>query len=280
LRPPRNYARSSPEAKLLETKGGLAPDGEGSFVLDVGDSRVVHARADAEHERGSSAGAQDHLVSELARRHACSVERETDELREAYAGFGRLPGAVGRTPKTQASRIPPAPPPPDHPGNDARGGTMKPYDMTNTFTSTVEAIPEDAYLALARLDPMRSLGTTLDALGVGDRAVWAADAHALGLLEADGRHQLVFGFVWRLAERSYAKATLRFSVAGEADDRSTLSVTVRVRGNGDDARDRIVDAWPALEPLFKAQARRLAVAVEELAQAPRRRRRRRLRAAA
>ena len=84
-----------PEASIQTTENGLAPDGEGWFVLNAREAGWRHWEADQEDFLVISVEAllivegheRPHTVDEAARRHGAGVEEETDDAEVAYARF-------------------------------------------------------------------------------------------------------------------------------------------------------------------------------------------------
>ena len=72
-----------PEAPLEHTEAGLVPGGNGWFVLNAREARVVLAAGAREHQTGADWGG--YPVDEAALMHGAGVEQETTEADEAYA---------------------------------------------------------------------------------------------------------------------------------------------------------------------------------------------------
>jgi hypothetical protein len=161
----------------------------------------------------------------------------------------------------------------DHPPMNDRTGNRtkaaKAHDVSSTYVGMIDADPGAAYAALAALDPMRSLATRLSALGIDDRAIWAESPHALGLVETDGRCELLYSLVWRFGtERQHARLTWRIRLDDDGRGGTRLSIAMQARGSDATSRDRVFAAWPLVETIAIQHAKGLRRAVEDYADDP------------
>jgi hypothetical protein len=127
-------------------------------------------------------------------------------------------------------------------------------DVRTTFVRIVDAERDRSRRVLAGIDPMRSLADRLSALGLDDRAVWSTSgpfAHSLA---------------WRFGGGCHARLDWQLDVALDSSGRTTLTVAVSGRGDGEGARARLLGAWGLVEELAAGHAGRLARMLEDYAE--------------
>jgi hypothetical protein len=140
----------------------------------------------------------------------------------------------------------------------------KDYRPSSTYVATIDAGIEEAYEALRRIDPMRSLARRLSALGVDDRALWAESSEATGLTDADGARELGFALLWRFGPPGQtARIGWRVRLSEDGAGRTVLGIVVRGRASNGEAGERVAAGWPIVEAIALQHAKALRRAVDE-----------------
>ena len=129
------------------------------------------------------------------------------------------------------------------------------YDITSSFTQTVDAGSREAREVLGEIDPMRSLADRLSALGLDDRALWS-----------EGSEELSYRLIWRFGtDGGNALFDWRLSVSTDGAGNTALTLKLAGRGSDPEARSRVLSSWPLLEELAEGHTRRLARALNDYA---------------
>jgi hypothetical protein len=150
-------------------------------------------------------------------------------------------------------------------------------DVTETRAVLVDASPEEALAAAARIDVARTVVQAIEALGLSDRLALAPAPLAAG------RREQVYGMAWRVdggpAERvqpqqlkafdrpGHVKVLWDVRVEAGTESGTLLSTTTRFVCTDDESQARLAAAWAVFGPVAAALSKRALDAVKECAEA-------------
>lgn len=146
-------------------------------------------------------------------------------------------------------------------------------DIVESFHRWVSTDPTTTHAALASLDPLHSLITALEALGLGERCL------ALRRVHDDGS-AYVFGLILRLngGRRAVGAAAtdvatfdvpghlkLAWTVSVEPDDDGASLISIALDAGATDtaSREILADSWPLLGAVAEQHAHRILAAIQE-----------------
>jgi hypothetical protein len=122
--------------------------------------------------------------------------------------------------------------------------------VSNQLTVAVAADAHSTLLAVQAVDPFGPAIRAMRALGLAERIALTPN-----------------GMSWR-PEGATGRIDVRVDVrvSGQAEDGSTLTVAIRFRATDEATHERLLEAWPVVNPLASSLAKRAARTVKHHAE--------------
>jgi hypothetical protein len=150
---------------------------------------------------------------------------------------------------------------------------VRPPEITDSFHREVAMPPEAAQAALTHLDPLQTLVTALEALGLGERFLTSRRAREDGTAH-------VYCLVLRLADTpsptsdadtdleafavpGHLRLVWNVSVQSEGDGASLISVRLEAAATDSASSEVLLDGWPLLGPLAEERARHILAGIAD-----------------
>jgi hypothetical protein len=150
---------------------------------------------------------------------------------------------------------------------------VRPPEITDSFHREIATSPEAAQVALTHLDPLHTLVTALEALGLGERFLTSRRAREDGTAH-------VYCLVLRLANApspmsgadsdleafavpGHLKLVWNVSVEPEGDSASLISVILEAAATDSVSSNVLLDGWPLLGPLAEERARHILAGIAD-----------------